>query len=406
MTTANPLPRDDVLPDFPMARRCPYAPPAEYVELRAAGPVAPVRFPNGRTGWIVLRHAEARQVLTDPRISTDTSRPDFPRMHDEKPDEELARVHEGMFIDLDPPEHDRYRRMLISEFSVRSVNAMRPGIQRIVDEHIDALEPGADLVADFGLPVPSLVICQLLGVPYADREFFQRRTRTMLDATDLAEIRSAIRDLRDYLDGLVREAEARPGDNLLGRLVTGRRRTGELGHDAMVGMAHLLLIAGHETTANMIPLGVLCLLDHPDQLAGLRADPSGWPAAVEELLRYLSVVDWVAGDRMALEDIEIGGRTIRAGDAVYVLNAAANRDERAFAEPDRLDVRRGARHHLAFGYGVHQCLGQNLARAELEIAYRTLFDRLPGLRPAVEAAELSFRYDAPIFGLAAFPVRW
>ncbi|WP_433239765.1 cytochrome P450 [Streptosporangium sp. CA-135522] len=312
---------------------------------------------------------------------------------------------------MDPPLHDVYRRMLIPEFSVRRIREMRPAIQEIVDRLLDdMLEQGtsADLVETFGLAVPSLVICRLLGVPYADRDFFQSRTRRMVGAAPEApqDSMNAAMEIWHYLDGLITEAEREPGDNLVGRLVTARRESGELSHDALVGMTFLLLVAGHETTANMIPLGVLSLLRDPGQLAGLRADPGGWPLAVEELLRFHSIVDWIAFDRVATEDMKIGGQAVRAGEGLFVLGASANRDPRAFERPDELDLRRGARNHVAFGYGVHQCLGQNLARAELEIAYRTLFERIPGMRVVGEVEELPFKYGGPIFGLHALPVAW
>lgn len=400
---------------FPMARTCPFAPPPQYAGLRDSAPLVRATFPDGRPLWVVTRHAEAQQVLNDPRISTDSSRPGFPVLGlgpaaEEPPAEESAPFHEGQFIDMDPPEHDVYRRMLIREFSVRRIRAMRPGIQQTVDQRIDAmLDQGssADLVESFGLPVPSLVICQLLGVPYADHAYFQSRTRTMVRMTSEPEqARTAATEIRSYLDGLVTEAEHHPGDDLIGRLVTERRATGELSHDALVGMVFLLLVAGHETTANMIPLGTLALLEHPDQLAALRADPGLWPGAVEELLRYHSIVDWAAFDRMAIADVEIGGQLVRAGEGVYVLGASANRDARVFARPDELDIHREGRQHVAFGFGVHQCLGQNLARTELEIAYETLFRRVPTLRSALPVDELAFKYDAAIFGLDEFPVRW
>lgn len=401
-----------VTQSFPIPRRCPYAPPPEYVGLREEGPLAKVSLPGGGTAWVVTRHAEARQALTDPRISTDSSRPGFPTL-DPRPAaarEKEEPPRDGFFIDMDPPEHDTYRRMLISEFSVRRVREMRPAIQRVTDGLIDdmvAAGSPADLVESYGLALPSLVICRLLGVPYADHAFFESRTRTMVTQTgDPATGRAAAEEIRSYLSALITEAERRPGDDLIGRLVTERRATGELSHEALTGMAFLLLVAGHETTANMIPLGVLTLLEHPGALAGPRADPALWPGVVDELLRYHTVVDWAGGDRMAIEDLEIGGRLVRAGDGIFVLNAAANRDENAFPEPDTFDVRRAARHHLAFGYGIHQCLGQNLARTELEIAYETLFRRLPGLRLTEPVEELPFKYDSAIFGVRRLPLAW
>ncbi|MGW4425267.1 cytochrome P450 [Streptosporangium sp. NPDC004631] len=365
----------------------------------------------------MTRHAEAQQVLGDPRISTDPATPGHPMaaMTAEVPSEEeqriRARFQAGQFIDMDPPRHGVYRRMLIPEFSVRRVREMRPGIQEVTDRLIDGmLEQGssADLVEAFGMALPSMVTCRLLGIPDADRDFFQSRTREMIDAgvgSPRGGITAAV-EVWNYLDDLITKAGRRPGDDLVGRLVTARRETGELSHDEMVGMTFLLLVAGHETTANMIPLGVLTLLRDPGQLAGLRADPAGWPSAVEELLRYHSIVDWVGFDRVATEDMEIGGQAVRAGEGIFVLGASANRDPRVFERPDELDVRRGARNHVAFGYGVHQCLGQNLARAELEIAYRTLFERIPGLRVVGDDDELPFKYDRVVFGMGSLPVAW
>ncbi|MFI6322623.1 cytochrome P450 [Nonomuraea sp. NPDC050556] len=387
---------------FPVQRSCPFAPPDEYATFRDEAPLVRAQLPGGKV-WLVTRHAEAQQVLRDPGISTNPMTPGHPNvmMEEEPPTpEQLAMFMEfaiGQFIDLDPPEHTRFRKLLIPEFSLRRVRDMRPGIQEAVDTFLSEMKPGDDLVQAFGLPVPSLVICQLLGVPYEDRDFFHSRTRKLVmgDFTVLPEIRS-------YLDGLVTEAEKQPGDNLIGRVI----KSEVLAHDEIVGAAVLLLIAGHETTANMIPLSVLSLVRNPDQLALLRADPSLWPQAVEELLRYHSIVDWVAFDRVATTDQEIGGVQVRAGEGIYVLGASANRDPRAFENPDVLDVTRGDRHHVAFGYGVHQCLGQNLARAELEIALRTLFERIPGLTVTVPDEELTFKYGAAVFGVEALPVSW
>jgi cytochrome P450 len=397
---------------FPMARRCPFEPPPEYAEMRRTGPLAYVTAPSGTRIWLVTRHKEAKQVLASPKVSTNTSRPDFPTLRAVRrtPTPEEQKAREGQFIDMDPPEHGFYRRMLISEFSVRRINAMRPGIQRVVDELVDEMlrqGPPVDLVEMFGLPVPSLVICQLLGVPYEDHEYFQTRTAEVLKMShDPNSSTAALVEIRAYISDHVSRAEKEPGDNLLGRLVTQYVHPGTLRHDALVGMMMLLLMAGHETTSNQIPLGVLTMLAHPDQLADMRADPGLVPSAVEELLRYNSIADWVAFDRMADEDVEIGGQLIRAGEGIYVLGMSANRDDRAFDDPDRFDIRRGARHHVAFGDGVHQCLGQNLARAELEIAYETLFRRIPGMRLVEDVDEIPFKFTSAIFGPYELEVTW
>ncbi|MFG1604846.1 cytochrome P450 [Actinoplanes sp. NPDC049265] len=395
---------------FPIARTCPFAPPAEYRELRESAAVVPVRVPNGAPTWAVTRLEEARKVLSDPRFSHDSSRTGFPTVHQIPAGAPGEPTPEGQFQSMDGAEHQRYRRLVQGQFTVPKVRTLRPAIQAIVDQAIDdMLERGApaDLVEDLGLPVPSLVICRLLGVPYEDREFFQSRTHTMAVVTDdPSQARAAMAELHEYLRGLVDRNSGTPGDGLIGRLAADHLPTGELTRESLTTIAIMLLVAGHETTGNMIPLGMLALMRDPEQYARLRADPDLIPGAVEELLRYLSIVDWVAFDRQATEDLELGGRQLRAGDGVWILGASANRDERAFDRPDELDVERGARNHIAFGYGIHQCLGQNLARAELEITYRTLMTRVPTLRLAVPYEDLPFKYDAAIFGLRRLPVAW
>jgi cytochrome P450 len=395
---------------FPVQRTCPFAPPPEYEAMRDEAPLVRASLPGGDV-WLVTRYAEAREVLNGQGISTSPETPGHPNalFRTEPPSPEVAEALKGFqtgtFIDYDPPRHTPYRRMLIPEFTVRRVKEMRPGIQAAVDALIDdmvAAGDRADLVAAFGLPVPSLVICQLLGVPYEDHEFFQSRTRMLVAGGGSDEGIIAVVEIRAYLDGLVTKAEQAPRDDLLGRLIT----AGEVPHDEIVGMISLLLIAGHETTANMIPLSVLTLLRHPEQLDRLRADPALWPMAVDELLRHLSIVDWVAFDRVAVEDREIGGVPVAKGEGIFVLGASANHDERVFERPGEFDIDRGARHHVAFGYGVHQCLGQNLARAELEIALRTLFERLPALRVTVADDDLDMKYGGAIFGANALPVAW
>jgi len=393
----------DTPPTFPMERTCPFSPPAEYQRMRASAPLVRANLPNGAPVWAVTRHAEARQILSDPRISSNTGRPERPRgPDDDRPDD-------GFFIDLDPPEHSRYRRLLISELGARPVAAMRPRIQRIVEEAIGKMlqaGPPADLVESFARPVPSRVICELLGVPGSDHGFFESRLRMLTVMNIDPRAPQASRDLRGYLRELIGRAEREPQDGLIGRLTARHLPTGELTTDALINVCFLLLLAGYESPANTISLGVLTLLEHPAQLAALRADPGLLPGATEELLRFHSVQDWVSFDRMAADDLDIGGVRVRAGDRLTILAASANRDERAFEHPDEFDISRSAHHHLAFGYGVHQCIGHNLARAELEIAYGTLLARMPALHLAAELDELPFAYDSGLFGLHAMPVAW
>ncbi len=400
MTTAQPTPTLTV----PGARgACPFSPPPSYQEAAEEGPVVRFTLWDGSPCWMVTRHQEVRAVLGDRRFSADVTRPGFPFLTEGR--REIAARSAQSFLRMDDPEHARLRRMLTADFMVKRVEALRPQVQRIVDDTLDRMIEGgapADLVAQFALPVPSLVICRLLGVPYEDHEFFQDRSRIMLDTTVPAEaVRAAQRDLLGYLGRLAGEKEREPDDGILSRLVA----RGELDADQVAATAFLLLIAGHETTANMTSLSTLALLRDPAQLAALREDPSLIRGAVEELLRFLTIVH-TGLPRVALEDVEIGGRTIPAGEGVLCMLSTANRDEGAFPGGDGLDVGRDARRHVAFGFGVHQCLGQPLARLELQIALETLLRRLPGLRLAIPFEQVPFRENMAVYGVHELPVAW
>jgi cytochrome P450 len=394
-------------PEFPMRRACPFGPPPTYARLRAERPVSKTTLPGGGTAWLVTRHEDVRTVLTDPRFSADITHPAFPSI---TPDLLAAQRQNRSFIRMDPPVHSRYRRALIQEFTVKRITAMRSGIQSVVDSFIDGLvvrTPPVDLVESFAMPVPSLVICHLLGVPYGDHDFFQSRTQTLISTTSTPdETVAAMEDLRAYLDDLISQKLQEPTGDLLGRLVTDHLEpAGDMTRQDLLITCRLLLAAGHETTANMIALGTLALLEHPGQLAELRADSRLLPGAVEEMLRYLSIADYFPA-RVAVEDVEIGGSVIRAGEGVFPLLAAGNWDPDAFGDPHRFNIHRGDRRHVAFGHGVHQCLGQHLARLELEIVFTTLFDRIPTLRLAVPADELLYKEQSLIYGVTELPVSW
>jgi cytochrome P450 len=397
------------IPEYPMPRAsgCPFDPPPALRALQAEAPLTRVRLWDGSTPWLVTRYAEQRALLADPRISADTVRPHYPHLGAPR----RARAKQDQtFIGMDDPEHARLRRMVTAPFAIKRVEALRPAIQRIVDGLIDDMLAGTtpvDLVQAFALPVPSLVICELLGVPYADHEFFQANSAILINrGSTLDQLTGAQERLVGYLDELVGEKLADPGDDLLSDLAQ-RVKAGELSRHDAAAMARLLLVAGHETTANMIALGTLALLQRPDQLAALREsdDPTQIAAAVEELLRFLTIVH-SGRRRVALQDIEIDGQTIRAGDGVVLANDIANRDESAFADPDRLDIHRDARHHVAFGFGVHQCLGQPLARVELQVVYGTLYRRIPTLRLAVDLDQVRFKHDGAVYGVYELPVTW
>jgi cytochrome P450 len=395
------------IPEYPMARaaRCPFDPPPA---LRTLASVSRIRLWDGSTPWLITRHADTRALLADRRVSADVQREGYPHT---SAGGRARRARGSTFIGMDDPEHGRLRRMVMGTFAIRRVEALRPSIQRIVDERIDALLGGprpVDLVEAFALPVPSLVICRLLGVPYADHDFFQRRSRALVSRDQSVERSvAAHEELTAYLEGVLAGKLAEPADDLLSRLAVEHVATGELSRREAALMAVLLLIAGHETTANMIALGTLALLEHPDELAAVRDtdDPAVIAGAVEELLRYLTITH-SGRRRIAREDIEIDGHTIHAGDGIILAADAANRDEEAFPDPYRLDVHRDARRHVAFGFGVHSCLGQPLARVELQVVYGTLYRRLPGLRLAVPLEQIPFKDDSSVYGVYKLPVTW
>jgi len=388
---------------YPAARGgCPFAPPPAYQQAQEQRPITPLRLWDGTRAWLVTRHEDVRAVMGDRRFSSDARHSGFPFLSAGR--RELA-VEQPSFIRMDDPEHARLRRMLTGDFIIKRIEAMRPEIQGIVDGFLDdmtAHQPPADLVQEFALPVPSLVICMLLGVPYQDHDYFQQRSRILLDnRTSAEQVHQARDELSHYLEELAERKEREPDQRIISRLV----ERGDLSRAEVASMSLLLLIAGHETTANMTALSTLVLLREPAQLARLRAEPQLIKGAVEELLRYLSIVQG-GTTRVAVETAQIGGTTIEAGDGVVCMLSTANRDESAFPSAEDLDVGRDARRHVAFGFGVHQCLGQPLARMELQIALETLFRRLPELRLAVPFEQLRFRGDMVVYGLEALPVAW
>lgn len=405
MTTTPVSGETTELPLIPVARdvRCPLAPPAEFSEWRESAGLQLASW-RGQPTWVVSRYQDIRAALIDPRLSAETI-----------PDNMKARspndVTPVIFPRIDDPEHNRLRRMMTRDFTVRRADAMRPQIQELVDGFLDDMVdsgPPADVVRDFALPVPSLVISLLLGVPYEDHEFFQHHSTIGLDSRSSDEQKlGAIMALFGYIYELVERKERRPGDDLISRLVTDYVATGELSRETAAMNAVILLQAGHETTASMIALGTLTLLQHPGDLARLRQtdDPVVVANIVEELMRYLTIVHSQV-DRVAVDDLVLGGQQIRSGDAVLMNLPAGNWDTAFVDDPDTFDIDRNPRGHLGFGYGVHQCIGQNLARAELQIALATLVRRLPGLQLAVAPDELTFQYQQEIYGIEKLPVTW
>jgi cytochrome P450 len=389
-------------------RRDTFDPTPELREIRETEGVRTVVNAFGMEVFLVTRHEDIKDVLSDHERFSNGRPPGFvvPGAPD-VPEEEQASARAGNLLSLDPPEHQRLRRMLTAEFTIRRMKRLEPRVVEIVDAQLDAMEkagPPADLVASFALPIPSLVICELLGVPYDDRDDFQRRTARQLDLSiPIPERFELQRQGRAYMRSLVERARKQPGEDILGMLV--RDHGTELTDDELIGIASLLLLAGHETTSNMLGLGTLALLRHPDQLAAVRDDPDAIGPAVEELLRWLSIVH-SAIPRITTTDVEIAGVPIPAGELVFVSLPSGNRDPDFIDSPEVLDIRRGAPGHLAFGHGVHHCLGAPLARMEMRIAFPALLRRFPTLALAEDFADVPFRSFHFIYGLKSLEVTW
>ncbi|MFJ9706295.1 cytochrome P450 [Streptomyces sp. NPDC101234] len=401
------MPPTSPTPAFELTRphTAPLDPPPLYADLREKSPVTRVTLHGGRlTPWLVTRWEDARAVLGSPAFSTDPSLPGAPQDR-----EGQQRSPRGFFQQYDGSVHTMMRRTLTREFMVKRVDALRPAIARLTDELLatmSELSGPVDLVEHFSLPLPSLVICELLGVPYEDHTFFQEQSKTLVDRTATAEESlKAFANLGEYLLGLVRAKRTAPGDDLITRLA-GQVDEGGITDQDAADLSAFLLFAGHETTANMIALSTVTLLENPEQIPRLFGGPDQVAVAVEELLRYLTIVHFGLR-RTALEDVTVGDVTIRAGEGVIISINVANRDPEFFAAPDDLDLARAdARRHIAFGYGVHQCLGQPLARAELQVVMPELFRRLPDLKLAVPLEEIAFKQDTSVYGILELPVTW
>jgi cytochrome P450 len=395
-------------PTYPFERQagCPFDPP---LDVRAPGQ-APrkVTIWDGQTAWLFTHHRQIETLLSDSRVSHDTTNPHYP--HETAGFK--ARAFQGQsFINRDDPEHGRLRRMANPAFTAKRVMALREVIQADVDRLIDEMLAGpkpVDLVAAFALPVPSLMIAILLGIPEQDVERFQSAAAVAITKdTPPAVVEQTQGALLDYLEQLIQSKVSSPSEDLLSDLATKNVATGQITAREAAVTARLLLIGGHETTANMISLSTVVLLQHPEQLAELRAaeDPALMASAVEELLRYNTIAH-NGMRRVALEDIELDGLTIKAGDGLILSLDGGNRSPEIYPEPDTLDIHRDARGHLAFGWGTHGCIGQSLARLELQIALGTLYRRIPTLRLAADVEQLNFKNDALIYGLHSLPVTW
>jgi cytochrome P450 len=397
-------------PFFPMSREagCPFDPPLHLREAAANHPVSRVTIWNGSTPWIITGHAEQRALLSDPRVSVNDRLPGFPHWHAGM--EQVSTRRAPSVFNTDPPEHTRFRRMMTAPFTFKRVNAMRAVVQEITDDLIDQMLAGprpADLVEAIALPLPTRMICTIMGVPYEDHATFSAQASIgMHKDVGVQEQIASFRWQHDYLADLVKARMAEPRDDVVSDLAQ-RVTDGEITVEEAAAMGVGLFVAGHETSSNMIALATVALLEHPDQLAILRDsdDPQVTATAVEELLRYLGIVH-MAQRRIAKEDIEIGGQTITAGEGILIELASANRDPRVFPDPDVLDLHRPASAHHAFGFGLHQCIGQQLARVELQVVYGTLFRRIPTLSLATTIDQIEFKHDGIAYGVYHLPVTW
>jgi cytochrome P450 len=385
----------------------PYDPGPEVRELMAQCPVNKVRLPNDSTAWLVTGFDEAREVMIDQRYS---------RALLFAPGRQVYGVEATLadaMIAMDPPEHTRLRKLVAGAFTEKRIQALRPRVARIVDDLIDTMLAGsrpADLSHSFSLMVPASVICVLLGVPIADVDRFHEWSNAIFAdwSRSRDKIDEAYASMSRYISELITQKRKAPEDDLTSVLIDARDSGGKLTEDELVQFCIGLLAAGHETTANSINMSFLALCQHPDELARLRANPGLIPAAVEELLRYviISGSGFVPLARITREEVCLGGVTIPPGETVLPSFNVANRDPAAFDDPDRLDVGRAPKTHLGFGAGPHHCLGAQLARMELQEAFRGLLPRLPGLRMAVPMAELEFRAGQTIASMRQLPVTW
>ncbi|MFI8372088.1 cytochrome P450 [Streptomyces sp. NPDC085466] len=372
-----------------------------YAKLRAAGPVHRVRTPYGAEVWLIVGHEEARAALADPRLSKSPSVLGRTML-----DEEVVGPN---LLVVDPPDHTRLRKLVAGEFTGRRIEALRPRVQRLTDALVDAMAPAgrADLVDALAFPLPIIVICELLGIPAEDRETFRRWSNEVVAPSGEDAEREAVHGLAAYLDELIEDKRAAgPADDLLSALITARAEDGDrLTLPELRGLAYLLLIAGHETTVNLIVSSVRALLTHPGQLAAVRSEPELLDGVIEETLRWDGPVE-NATYRFSRESLTVGGTRIPAREPVLVSLASGDRDERRFPEPDRFDVRRDPRGHLAFGHGIHYCLGAPLARMEARIALRTLLDRFPDLALDTDPGDWEWLPGFLIRGVRRLPVRW
>jgi cytochrome P450 len=386
----------------------PLDPPPELLRRLREEPISRIKIWDGSEPWLITRYEDGRAVLTDERFSVNPWRPGFPEKN-------VAYAntlgHDRNIRAIDNPEHDIQKRMMIRDFTVKRVEEIRPKIQRLVDELIDdmlAKGPPVDLIPALALPVPTMVICELLGVAYDERERFETLTKLCLASHDGAQAKQAGLAMNDLIEELIDAKLESPGNDLISRLVHEQMLPGNLDRSLVVSLGRLILIAGHETTAGMIALSTIAVLEHPraHRLLLERHDRDFVVNAVDEMFRFLSITH-AGRRRVAIEDVEIGGELIRANEGVIVLNNLMDRDETVFVNPGVLDLEReNARANVAFGYGIHQCPGQLLSRVEMQVVHATLWRRIPTLRLARPISELDFHEHGSNFEVSEVEVTW
>ncbi|MGP3973965.1 cytochrome P450 family protein [Streptomyces sp. 8N114] len=371
-------------------------------------PIRRTVMSSGFRPWLITGHAEVRSVMADPRFAKDSHRVAelLDRHSLSGSDSVFGQSLLHHMLNTDPPEHGRLRTLVNKAFTPRAVERLRPRIGEICDELLDALEgkTHADLLAAYAVPLPVKVICELLGIPQADREMFRSWSNTLVSALPPEVVNDASAAMEEYLHGLVAAKAKEPREDMLSALVHAQDSGQRLSADELVSMACLLLAAGHETTVNLIGNGLLALLTHPDQFAALRADRTRLPGAIEEFLRYDSPVNQ-ATLRFTTEPVRIGGVEIPEGEFVILSIDSANHDTRVYDDPDVLDIGREGGSHLAFGHGIHYCLGAPLARLEAQLAFTKLLDRYDRIDLAVPEQQLEWRFSVVMRGLERLPVR-
>lgn len=393
------------LPEFPVPRDGLGEVPRIYEGWRREGPVKRVSIRDGKEAWVVTTHEAVREALYNTTTSAKRLDPAFPNLRAGV----VALGQDTNLLHMDGEVHLKYRRMLAPDFTAKRIAALKPRVQTLVDDAVDRLlasEQPADFHQIVSTPVPSQTICLLLGVDYANHELFESLTLKLLDMTTTADaFQAALKEVEEFLREEVAKQQKSPGDGVIARLLREQVSTGDLTHEHVVGFAMLLLIGGFETTAKTITLGVLTLLTEPAKADAIRQDPSLMQGAIEEILRVHAITDLTV-PRLAAEDTEIAGCPIRKGEGILPLVGAANHDPSVFENPQEVIPQRGERNHFTFGAGVHMCLGQNLARAELNAVFTTVLNRVPSLRLAVPVSQLDLERNAIVWGAKALPVAW